>query len=56
MASGDIEVRKVNGKENLADILTKHASAEDITVHMYHLRNSYAQGRHAIMPHIAVDG
>jgi len=31
VAKGDIEIRKVNGKENIADILTKHVNAEDIS-------------------------
>ena len=36
VATGEVEVRKVNGKENIADILTKHVTAEDIRVHMHH--------------------
>ena len=56
MASGEVEVRKINGKENVADILTKHVTAEDIRVHMHHTSQYHVQGRHAIMPHIAVDG
>ena len=56
VASGEVEVRKVNGKENIADILTKHVAAEDIRVHMHHTSQRYSEGRHAIMPHIAVDG
>ena len=30
VAKGDIEICKVNGKEHIADILTKHVIAEDI--------------------------
>ena len=35
VAKGDIEICKVNGKENMADILTKHVNAEDIRVHLH---------------------
>ena len=56
VASGEIEVRKVPGKTNIADILTKHVSAEDIRVHMHHTSQLYHEGRHSIMPRVAVDG
>ena len=56
VASGEIEVRKVDGKANLADMLTKHVGSEDIRVHMFHTCQSYAEGRHNIMPHVPVDG
>ena len=56
VTSGEIEVRKVNGKENIADILTKHVAAEDIRVHMHHTSQHYTQGRHELMPQVAVDG
>ena len=56
VASGEIEVRKVDGKTNIADGLTKHVSAEDIRVHMGHTYQAYAQGRHSIMPHVPVNG
>ena len=56
MATGEIEVRKVDGKANIADMLTKHVTAEDIRVHMYHTCQGYMQGRHDIMPRVAVDG
>ena len=36
VANKELEVRKINGKENIADILTKHVAAEDIRVHMHH--------------------
>ena len=55
-ACGEIEVRKVDGKANLADMRTKHEGSEDIRVHMYHTCQMYAQGRHDIMPHAPVDG
>ena len=56
VASGELEVRKVHGKANLADILTKHVAAEDIRVHMHHTHQVYERGRHPIMPHVAIDG
>ena len=56
VASGEVEIRKVDGKANLADLLTKHVNAEDIRVHMHHTSQSYQQGRHSIMPSTAVDG
>ena len=56
VASGEIEVRKVDGKANIADMLTKHVTAEDIRVHMHHTCQVYAQGRHDIMPQVPVDG
>ena len=56
VASREIEVRKVDGKSNIADGLTKHVNAEDIRVHMHHTSQVYAQGRHDLMPRMAVDG
>ena len=56
VASGEIEVRKVDGKANLADMLTKHVGSEDLRVHMFHIAQSYVEGRHDIMPHVPVDG
>ena len=56
VAAGEVEIRKVDGKANIADLLTKHVSAEDIRVHMHHTSQGYANGRHSIMPHMAVQG
>ena len=50
------EVRKVDGKANIADMLTKHVGSEDIRVHMHHTCQAYVEGRHDIMPHVPVDG
>ena len=50
IARGDLAIWKVNGKENVADILTKHVNAEDIRVHMHRTNQEIAQGRHAIAP------
>ena len=56
VASGEVEVRKVDGKANLADMLTKHVGSEDIRVHLFHTAQSYVEGRHDIMPQVPVDG
>ena len=47
---GDLTISKVNGKENLADILTKHVSAEDIRIHLFKTGQSIQAGRHEIAP------
>ena len=46
----DLTITKVNGKENLADNLTKHVSAEDIRVHLYRTGQAIVAGRHSIFP------
>ena len=50
IAKGDMAVCKVNGKENLADTLTKHVNAEDIRVHLFKTGQSIQPGRHEIAP------
>ena len=50
VARGDIQIHKVNGKENVADILTKHVNAEDIRVHLHKTGQSISQGRHSLAP------
>ena len=35
VSRGDLTIAKVNGKENLADILTKHVNSEDFRVHLH---------------------
>ena len=50
VAEGIIEVRKVNGKENIADALTKHVNAEDIRVHMHCTHQQFEQLRHELAP------
>ena len=55
VANGEIEIRKVDGKVNIADALTKHVGSEDIRVHMHHTSQTHAQGRHSVMPQIAED-
>ena len=50
ISKGDSTIIKVNGKENLADILTKHANAEDIRVHLHKTSQSIQEGRHELAP------
>ena len=50
IARGDLLIVKVNGKENLAYILTKHVNSEDIRVHLHRTGQSIAVGRHALAP------
>jgi hypothetical protein len=50
VANGDIEVCKIHGKENVADILTKHANAEDIRVHLHKTGQTVTAGRHELAP------
>ena len=50
IARGDLTINKVNGKENIADNLTKHVNSEDIRVHLHKTGQSLEQGRHSIAP------
>ena len=50
IARGDLAIEKVNGKDNMSDILTKHVGAEDIRVHLHKTGQTIAQGRHSIAP------
>ena len=50
IAKGDLEINKINGKENLADALTKHVNAEDIRIHLFKTGQSIQAGRHEIAP------
>ena len=50
VARGDLTIEKANGKENIADILTKHVNAEDIRVHLHKTGQAITQGRHSISP------
>ena len=53
VGNGEVELRKVEGAENLADALTKHLDGEGISKHMGGTGQSWVYGRHAIMPHVA---
>ena len=50
VSKGDLTISKVNGKENLADILTKHVSSEDIRFHLFKTNQFIRAGRHEIAP------
>ena len=50
---GEIEVRKVDGKTNVADALTKHVGNEDVRVHMFRTSQYVKSGRHALAPEVA---
>jgi hypothetical protein len=50
ISKGDLVVNKVNGKENLADALTKHVNSEDIRVHLFKTGQFIQEGRHEIAP------
>ena len=50
VSRGDLTIAKVSGKENLADILTKHVNAEDIRVHLHRTGQTIIAGRHSIAP------
>ena len=50
IARGDLTIEKVNGKENISDILTKHVNAEDIRVHLHKTGQTLAHDRHSIAP------
>ena len=50
VSRGDLAINKVNGKENLADALTKHVNSEDIRIHLFKTGQSIQEGRHEIAP------
>merc|ERR1711911_187427 len=53
VANGEIELRKVEGTQNLADALTKHVEHESILRHMLGTGQFVSEGRHEIMPNVA---
>ena len=53
MASGEIELKKISGTDNLADALTKFVDGEGIAKHMAGTGQHKAQGRHSILPELA---
>ena len=55
VSSGEIELRKVEGANNVADALTKHVEYESIQKHLGGTHQWLADGRHELMPHIAAD-
>ena len=45
----------MNGKDNLADALTKHVTQEEAGMHMHGTAQEHVQGRHALAPEVAND-
>ena len=50
MSEGVLELRKVNGTENIADALTKFLEKEGISKHMYATQQEIRHLRHALIP------
>ena len=50
--NGDLELRKVLGSENPADLLTKHLSAPDMLKYMSKFGASHQDGRASVTPAI----
>ena len=55
VGTGEIELRKVEGANNLADALTKHVEHDGISKHLKGTSQYLATGRHPIMPEVAKD-
>ena len=55
VGSGELELSKVEGVNNLADALTKHVEHEGIQKHLEGTRQWLADGRHELMPQVAAD-
>ena len=53
VGSGEIELKKVEGVNNLADALTKYVEQDGISRHLKGTNQYLAVGRHQIMPEIA---
>ena len=52
---GEIELKKVEGANNLADALTKYVEQDGINKHLEGTNQRLEAGRHQIMPEIAKD-
>ena len=50
VANHEIRINKVNGKENLADALTKHVSHEELNYHINGTSGRVEEGRHELAP------
>ena len=55
VSSGEIELKKVEGVNNLADALTKHVEHEGIQKHLVGTNQRLEDGRHELMPRMAAD-
>ena len=54
VASGEIEMVKVPGNENIADALTKNVESEKLMWHMNAINLRIDAGRHELMPEISM--
>ena len=50
VSTGEITIKKIGTKDNLADALTKHVEAEVLNKHIHGTNQAIAPGRHDIMP------
>ena len=50
VGNNEIGINKVNGKENLADALTKHVSNEELDYHIIGTSGRMEEGRHELAP------
>ena len=50
VASGGLDVVKVQGSENIADALTKYVTASEVRRHVIATGQGFSEGRHALMP------
>ena len=55
-SSGDIKYRKVYGKDNPADLMTKGLSEDDIQKHLHMMGYRVLTGRHPLTPALKADG
>ena len=55
VGTGEIELRKVEGANNLADALTKYVEKDSISRQLRGTHQYLATGRHPIMPEVAED-
>ena len=50
VGSGELDLKKVDGAQNLADALTKHVEHDGIQKHLEGTNQWVAEGRHELMP------
>ena len=55
VVKGDIQMIKVKGEDNLADVLTKHVSNDILTRMVSRMNRRCCQDRHALAPHCETD-
>ena len=56
VASGEVELEKVDGKVNRADALTKAVNSEELRSHIEWVNMELTKGRHEIMPEVEKKG